>query len=161
MFEFLHQTALDLVNQYGLIGLFLVSCIGTSIIPIPVEAAVLFIRVFGYDSVAVGLTAGLGSGFGSMINYYIGFFFGKKIDKISKRSGFLEKLRERFKKSGFFWVFFSALTPLPYDVFTIAAGFLHYNPLLFLIASILGRTIRFTLIAYFGEVALKIFLPTL
>ncbi|MCC7430100.1 VTT domain-containing protein, partial [bacterium] len=55
-----------------------------------------------------------------------------------------------------FWVVFTAaFTPIPYKVFTIAAGVFEINFLGFLLASIIGRSARFfivgALIWKFGE----------
>lgn len=54
-----------------------------------------------------------------------------------------------------FWsVFIAAFTPIPFKIFTIAAGVFHVPFLLFVIASIIGRGARFYLVAallhYYG-----------
>lgn len=52
-----------------------------------------------------------------------------------------------FKRWGFWVVFLAGFTPLPYKVFTVAAGVMNVAFLPFVIASILGRGARFYLVA--------------
>ena len=48
-----------------------------------------------------------------------------------------------------FWIVFTAgFTPLPFKLFTIAGGMFHINFLMFIIASIVSRGMRFFLIAW-------------
>ena len=47
-----------------------------------------------------------------------------------------------------FWIVFTAgFTPLPYKIFTISGGLFHINFVMFLVASIISRGLRFFLIA--------------
>ena len=47
-----------------------------------------------------------------------------------------------------FWIVFTAgFTPLPYKIFTITGGLFHINFVMFIIASIVSRGLRFFLIA--------------
>jgi membrane protein DedA with SNARE-associated domain len=48
-----------------------------------------------------------------------------------------------------FWIVFTAgFTPLPFKLFTIAGGMFHINFLMFIIASMVSRGMRFFLIAW-------------
>jgi membrane protein DedA with SNARE-associated domain len=53
-----------------------------------------------------------------------------------------------------------AFSPVPYTLFALAAGTLKINILAFIIGSILGRTVRYGMIAYpaylFGEKAVEV-----
>ncbi|GBC75767.1 hypothetical protein HRbin06_01089 [archaeon HR06] len=64
-----------------------------------------------------------------------------------------------FKEYGVWAVFISAFSPIPYKVFTILSGITRLNLLGFLIASIIGRGLRFfseaILIIYMGEKVLE------
>jgi membrane protein YqaA with SNARE-associated domain len=47
-----------------------------------------------------------------------------------------------------FWIVFTAgFTPLPYKIFTISGGLFHINFVMFVVASIVSRGLRFFLIA--------------
>ena len=48
-----------------------------------------------------------------------------------------------------FWIVFTAgFTPLPYKLFTISGGLFHINFVMFILASIVSRGLRFFLIAW-------------
>jgi undecaprenyl-diphosphatase len=99
----------------------------------------------------------IGSVTGGILGYFIGkyggrplfnYLFRKNIDKLDA----VEKLYEQY---GSLAVFFSAFSPIPYNIFTIASGILKMNPLKFIGVSILGRGGRFFLVSVvlmlFGE----------
>ena len=99
----------------------------------------------------------LASIFGAAIGYFIGllggrpvfhFFFRNKQDKF-------DAVEKMYNDYGSFAVFFSAFTPIPYKVFTIASGILRMNFWKFIIASFFGRGGRFFLVSLvlmlFGE----------
>ena len=45
-------------------------------------------------------------------------------------------------------LFLAGFTPLPYKVFTIASGLIGFNLLIFIIVSLISRSLRFFIIAY-------------
>ena len=56
-------------------------------------------------------------------------------------------------------LFLAGFTPLPYKVFTIASGLIGFNLLIFIIVSLISRSLRFFIIAYlsykFGDLFTK------
>ncbi len=65
-----------------------------------------------------------------------------------------------FDQGAFALAFLGALTPVPYTFVAIVAGSLKSNVLMFVLGSIAGRFIRFTIVGYFtyryGEKALEL-----
>lgn len=65
------------------------------------------------------------------------------------------KIQEWYDAYGFLGILIAAITPIPYKVFTIFSGIMHYSLPLLIAASILGRGLRFfvvaALIRAFGE----------
>lgn len=51
-------------------------------------------------------------------------------------------------ENGFVFVLIGAFTPIPYKVVALASGFLHVNPITFLVASIFGRFFRLGLVGF-------------
>ena len=109
------------------------------------------------NALLYALICTIGSVSGGAVGYGIGFFggrpffnylFRKNIEKLNS----VEKLYEKY---GSLAVFFSAFTPIPYNIFTIASGILKMNFLKFIGVSILGRGGRFflvsTVLMLFGE----------
>ena len=66
-------------------------------------------------------------------------------------------VKRQFEENTFLWVAVAGFTPIPYKVFTIAAGIFHVNFPVFVAASVCSRGARFYLeavaIRYFGEKA--------
>lgn len=107
----------------------------------------------------------IASGFGGAVGYGIGAWFGRPaFDWIfsglqkkgnNKAKEYFDKVEILYEKYGSWAVFFAAFTPIPYKVFTIASGILKMNFITFMIASIIGRGMRFFIVsivlAIFGE----------
>lgn len=98
---------------------------------------------------------------GGMFGYYIGMFLWEGV------SGFFfqyvldpdkfEKVRILYENNAFAAIFISGYTPIPYKIFTISAGVFGIALKTFIIASALGRSLRFflfgTLIYIYGDKA--------
>ncbi len=100
----------------------------------------------------------IASVFGAMIGYAIGIWGGRPAFNWLFRKGGKEKfeaVENLYNKYGTAAVFFSAFTPIPYKVFTIASGVLKMNFLKFIISSFFGRGLRFFIVSLvlilFGE----------
>jgi len=61
--------------------------------------------------------------------------------------GAYETSRDWFDHYGVWVIFVAGFSPIPYKVFTIAAGVAALNPLAFFFASVIGRGARFFLVA--------------
>jgi membrane protein DedA with SNARE-associated domain len=53
-----------------------------------------------------------------------------------------------FNTHAFWAIFTAAFTPIPYKIFTIAAGVAKLNFFVFVLASVLGRGIRFLIVGF-------------
>lgn len=100
----------------------------------------------------------LASTLGGGIGWGIGYFGGRPVFNWFFRKGGkegFEAVEKMYKEYGSFAVFFSAFTPLPYKIFTIASGVLSMNFWKFMLASFLGRGTRFFIVSIvlmlFGE----------
>lgn len=100
----------------------------------------------------------IASAFGGGVGYGIGYWGGRPAFNWFFRKGGKEKfeaVEKLYNKYGTLAVFFSAFTPIPYKVFTIASGILNMNFYKFMIASFIGRGLRFFLVSIvlmlFGE----------
>ncbi|MDD4804185.1 MAG: DedA family protein [Candidatus Pacebacteria bacterium] len=101
----------------------------------------------------------LASILGGLFGYFIGAVLFETVGKWLVSVYHLEKELETvgvfFNQNAFLSIFTAAFTPIPYKVFTIAAGLFKLNIFVFMMASILGRGMRFFIVAYvmklFGE----------
>lgn len=87
----------------------------------------------------------------SILGAMFGFFLGKKGGKPVLQKLFaqhhIDTVKSLFQKYDTKAIFVSAFTPIPYKVFTIAAGVFDLNFTRFVIASIIGRGARYFLLA--------------
>lgn len=140
-------------SSLGLLGLFLVNFISSA--TFFVSAPAFFTIIAGgnlYSPILVAIVAALGACLGDMV----GFLFGhsgrrlmkKKLDS-HKVIRFLEK---HFHRHGALIIFIIALIPNPFfDAVGILAGVVKYPPLKFFAIMLIGRFLRYWLLAQFGS----------
>jgi len=155
-------------SPYGTTALFIFAMAESSFFPIPPDPLL----------VAMGLGAPLraiwfatvctaGSVIGGALGYAIGFFFiesiGMKIIEIYGLSGKYGDIRVLYEEWNALIVLVAGISPIPYKVFTIAAGAFKVNFFTFVIASIVGRGLRFYMegfmIYHYGP-PIRIFIDT-
>ena len=88
---------------------------------------------------------------GGILGYALGWFaFDTLIEPMVIEMGYQDKLSlatQWFTEYGVWVVFLAGFSPIPYKVFTITAGFMHMALIPFIIASAIGRGMRFFLVA--------------
>ncbi len=96
---------------------------------------------------------------GGILGYAIGYFFFNSVGIYIVEFYHLENsfrvFEDYYKEFGILIVLGAGITPFPYKFITIASGVFGLNIFLFIIVSIIGRGLRFYLIAillyFFGE----------
>lgn len=99
---------------------------------------------------------------GGICGYILGYLmFEPWIQPIINELGYqhrLEQVMEWFAQYGVWVVFIAGFSPVPYKLFTVSAGLLHMALIPFLLASAIGRGMRFFLVAgliQWGGVAME------
>lgn len=90
------------------------------------------------------------STFGGLFGYAIGYFALDLIEPLIRDTHYWDgylKARAWFDEWGFWAVFIAGFSPIPYKVFTIAAGSMAMALGPFALASVIGRGARFYLVA--------------
>lgn len=89
---------------------------------------------------------------GALFGYMIGFFFfdtvGINIISLINGEDIFAQARDIYSDKVFWIALVTASTPIPFIPFTISAGFFGVNVYSFALGSLIGRAIRFFLIAY-------------
>ena len=88
---------------------------------------------------------------GGLVGYAIGAFLFDLAEPLIVNWGYqarFETVMQWFAEWGFWAVLVAGFSPVPYKIFTIAAGVLNLALLPFLFASIIGRGVRFFLLAW-------------
>lgn len=102
---------------------------------------------------------------GAILGYVIGYWFFESImQPLIEVYGYQEMVTQigiDFADNAVLALMLAAFTPIPFKVFTIAAGFFKINFILFIITCIIGRALRFSLVGYlsakFGRSAVTLF----
>ena len=134
-----------------------VAFIESSFFPIPPDAMIVPMVIAKRNNfLKIVFITTIFSVLGGLLGYLIGYIFFNEIGyKIFEFYGYenVNLLKEKFSTKGgliswFGIVFLAGFTPLPYKIFTITSGFIHFNILFFIFASVVARGLRFFLVAY-------------
>lgn len=140
----------------GSLGLFVLAFMESSFFPIPPDILLIVLCAAEPEkSLLFALICTAGSVIGGMFGYLIGYG-GKEailIKFFSQKK--IAKVHNLFNKYEAWAVAIAGFTPIPYKIFTIAAGVFYVNFKKFVLASIIGRGLRFfieaILIMFFGK----------
>jgi membrane protein YqaA with SNARE-associated domain len=136
-----------------------VSFVESSVFPIPPDVMlvpmVLAERAKAWFFAAIATASSV---LGGMLGYAIGYFLfeiaGKPILDFYGYGAAFTRFAERYNEWGAWIVFIAGVTPFPYKVITIASGVTQLNILVFVVASIAARGLRFfiesALLYWFG-----------
>ena len=144
-----------------------VICLAEAIIfPLPQE--IIMIPMMAVNKARVYMIAFIcltGSLAGAVIAYFIGLFLFESIgililETLHMNDAFYNFVND-IEQYGFLYVFIGGFTPLPFKVVTLSSGFLNINFLIFILACVLSRSIRFFLIGFliktYGEQVMREF----
>ncbi len=153
---------LALANQYGYLGIFLISLVGALSIffPIPYTVAIFTLgglKVGGtwvFEPVWIAVAAGIGSAVGEFSGYLIGVGGGKAISGRYKKK--MDLLARVFDKYGSIVIFLFALTPLPDDLLFIPLGVMRYDIVRAFAPALIGKFCMNLTVTYSGRFSIQI-----
>ena len=133
-------------------ALFWIAFAESSFFPIPPDVLLIAMavmvprRAFRY-----ALICSAGSVLGGMFGYFIGWAFfetiGQPIINFYGAHGHYERVSQLYQQNAFLAIAAAGFTPIPYKVFTIAAGAFNVSFMTLVLASVLSRSARFFLVA--------------
>ncbi len=139
-------------TPYGAPALALLAFAESSFFPVPPDVLLLALclaapqRAFWFATVS-----SIGSVVGGIGGYLIGWFVWEEVHPFFFHYVFSHAIFDRvgglYQQHAFWAVFTAGFTPIPYKVFTIAAGVFKINFLEFVLASAFSRSARFFLVA--------------
>jgi len=165
MFQTLYKKCLELAaHKSSNFYLGLVSFIESSFFPIPPDAMIIpMVIAKKKEYLKIFLIASIFSVLGGIFGYLIGYLFFDLAMYVIEFYGYQDKVENlKFsmsQSSGFLaWLsilFLAGFTPLPYKAFTISSGLIAFNLPIFIIVSLISRSLRFFIVAFlsykFGE----------
>jgi len=139
-------------TPYGMWALFLIAFAESSFFPIPPDVLLIALAIsIPTRAFHFALIATIGSLIGGIAGYGIGMFgydsIGRPIVEFYHGQEIMQAIKERYDEYGFWGVLVAAITPLPYKIFTISSGMFSFDFFQFMIASIIGRSVRFFAVA--------------
>ena len=165
MFQTLYKKCLNLAaHKSSNFYLGLVSFIESSFFPIPPDAMIIpMVIAKKKEFIKIFLIASIFSVLGGILGYLIGYLFSDFAMYVIEFYNYEDKVKNlklsMSEGSGFIaWLsilFLAGFTPLPYKAFTIASGLMAFNLPVFIIVSLISRSLRFFIVAFlsykFGE----------
>ena len=158
MFKTLYKKCLSLAaHKSSNFFLGIVSFVESSFFPIPPDVMIIpMVIAKKKNYLKIFLIASIFSVLGGIFGYMIGAIFLDTAMNIIEFYGYEKKVvsikNNLSQGEGFFaWLsilFLAGFTPLPYKAFTIASGLIGFNILVFMIVSLISRSLRFFLISY-------------
>ena len=149
-----YDTMLDLSSKNNaLLFLFIVAFVESSFFPIPPDIMLIpMILATPNKAWRIAGFATLFSVLGGYFGYGIGVFafdlIAQPILEFYNAMKQFHEFENYYHQYGAWIVFGAGITPFPYKIITIASGVVHLDLMVFTVASILARGLRFFLVAW-------------
>lgn len=142
------------LENYGYLGIFALSVLGSATVVIPVPTIIAtFVGGGIFNPVIVGLVSAFGATIGELTGYLAGYS-GRGIVKKDKR---LEKVERWMDKYGLWAIFFLAAIPNPlFDLAGMVSGAGKIKVWKFLSVTLMGKIVKFVIIALLGAGSFKV-----
>ncbi|WP_166422727.1 VTT domain-containing protein [Paraglaciecola sp. 20A4] len=128
------------------------------IVPIPLEAVLIPLMQAKREKIwLLAFLATLGCIFGAIIGYGVGYYlfdqFAEQIAGWFSDPQQLENVKNQMQQQGFWYVLSVGIIPIPFQIAMLAAGAAKYSLFMFLLATLIARTIRYFGLALLVKVA--------
>ena len=147
-------------SRHALWVLAFVAFIESSVFPIPPDVLIIPLVIAApHRAWLIAGVATVSSVLGGLFGYYIGWALyesvGLPVLEFYGKTDSFDEFSARYNEWGAWAVLFGGITPLPYKLFTILSGSTGLNIVVFTVASIVARGLRFFIVAAllwkFGE----------
>ena len=139
----------SLLLNYGYSGLFTLSFLASTIIPLGSEGLLVILVKQNFNAMTLVLVATTGNFLGACTSYYIGLKGGGHAERFLRMGpDEIEKAEKYFSKYGSYVLLFTWL-PFIGDVFTVVSGILRLKFAVFSILVFIGKFLRYLAVVYF------------
>jgi len=140
-------------SKYGIVILSFIAFIESAFFPIPPDFFIVpMVAARPHTWKRIALWTSVFSVLGAFLGYYIGYALFESVGQVIVEKYDLvdemAKIGQTYNDHAFWSLLTAAFTPLPYKLFTIAAGVFKVALLPFTLAAIIGRTARYILVPY-------------
>jgi membrane protein YqaA with SNARE-associated domain len=153
MITSLYQRTLALAgSRHAVLALAAVSFIESSVFPIPPDVLLVpMIIATPSRAFRLALVCTLASVAGGFLGYAIGYYafetLGEPVLRFYHMMDRYDEMKASFAEWGAWIIVLKGMTPIPYKLITIASGAFKFNLLIFAVASVISRSLRFFLVA--------------
>ena len=135
---------IDLLQQWGVLGLFLGSFLAATVVPFSSDVLLVGALAAGCDPVACIVSATVGNWLGGMSSYLLGWLgrweWLERWLHVKRET--LERQQARVERWGI-WLALLTWVPIVGDIFAIALGFYRVAPLRCAIFILIGKAARY------------------
>ncbi len=118
----------DFWINMGVVGLFIISFIGSIFSPIPPDVILIPLALSDpNNALYYAFICSIASVLGAILGFYLGKVLGEKILAKFFREEQISKAKIIFMQHGAFGVFVAGFSPIPYKVFTILSGVMDFD----------------------------------
>lgn len=136
---------LELVNEYGLLSLFLISFFASTLLPLGSEWFLVTLLLQGSDPFVTVIIATIGNTFGAATNYLVGYYGGhwlaKRLLRVNKTQ--LRRAESWFNRYGS-WSLLLAWLPIIGDPLCLVSGILKTPIVRFTLLVTTGKGLRYS-----------------
>jgi membrane protein YqaA with SNARE-associated domain len=138
-------------TNYGLAGIFLVTLLAGTLVPLGSPALVAAAALF-VEPIPLILVASIGFTLGMTVNYALAYKLGRPYVTKKIPANQLDEISQLWSKWGLtIYVIFGLIPVLPVELLSFICGLLKTQATTFLALSFVPRLIVFTIIVYFGQ----------
>lgn len=142
------------VETYGLAGVFIVTLLAGTLLPLGSPAFVVAAALFGIPKAPLVLVATIGFTLGMMVNYGLAYLLGRPYVTRKVSAKRLNEIMNLWDRWGWvLYTIFGIIPILPVELLSFVCGLLKTRITIFLALSFFPRLIVFAILAYFGEFA--------
>ncbi len=140
--NYIKDIFISLVNQYGILGIFIIGFTEPIFQPFPTEIFMVIGIGMGLDWKLVLLSGALGSILGSVITYYLSVKYGEKLAlRLFKKEDYY-KAEEFLKRYGVIGFIVASFTPIPFEVICWVCGIFEMPFDRYILAVFISRLIK-------------------
>lgn len=139
-------------SKHMLKSITVASFLESTIVPIPLEAVLVPLMQARREKLwLIALMATIGCIVGAIFGYALGYYLfdvvGDWVINTFSNPEQFEQVKQKMQAQGFWFVLTLGIVPIPFQIAMLAAGATKYSIFLFLLATVIARSIRYFALA--------------
>ncbi|MCF2915450.1 VTT domain-containing protein [Pseudoalteromonas sp. Cn5-37] len=139
-------------SKHMLKSITVASFLESTIVPIPLEAVLIPLMQARREKLwLIALMATIGCIIGAIFGYALGYYLfdvvGDWVINTFSNPEQFEQVKQKMQAQGFWFVLTLGIVPIPFQIAMLAAGATKYSTFLFLLATVIARSIRYFALA--------------